>query len=89
MDEATAELMADKGIWLSIQPFLGDEDMVPLTGPSRITQLQVFAGTDHAYQLATKHKIKTAFGSDLLFSKTLATRQGTMLTHLTRWYTNC
>ncbi len=89
MDDATAELMADKGIWLSIQPFLGDEDLVPLTGPSRIKQLQVFAATDSAYRLATKHQIKTAFGSDLLFSEAgLATRQGTMLTHLTRWYAN-
>jgi imidazolonepropionase-like amidohydrolase len=88
MDDATARLMADKGAWLSIQPFLTDEDQVPLTGESRIKQLQVFAGTDSAYKLATKYKIKTAFGSDLLFSETLATRQGTMLTHLTRWYSN-
>jgi imidazolonepropionase-like amidohydrolase len=88
MDEATAELMADKGVWLSIQPFLSDDDSVPLTGPSRIAQLQVFGGTDSAYKLAIKHGIKTAFGSDLLFSETLATRQGTMLTHLTRWYAN-
>jgi imidazolonepropionase-like amidohydrolase len=88
MDEATAKLMVDNDTWLSIQPFLSEDDMVPLTGPSRIKQLQVFAGTDRAYQLATKHKIKTAFGSDLLFSQELATRQGTMLTHLTRWYTN-
>jgi imidazolonepropionase-like amidohydrolase len=88
MDEATAELMADKGVWLSIQPFLTDDDSVPLTGPSRVAQLQVFGGTDSAYKLAIKHGIKTAFGSDLLFSETLATRQGTMLTHLTRWYSN-
>jgi imidazolonepropionase-like amidohydrolase len=88
MDEATARLMADKGIWLSIQPFLTDEDTGVLTGPSRIAQLQVFGGTDNAYNLAKKHKIKTAFGSDMLFSKNLAARQGTMLTHLTRWYSN-
>ncbi len=88
MDDATAELMAEKGIWLSIQPFLGDDDQVPLTGESRVKQLQVFAGTDSAYKLAIKHQIKTAFGSDLLFSETLARRQGTMLTHLTRWYSN-
>jgi imidazolonepropionase-like amidohydrolase len=80
--------MADKGIWLSIQPFLGDGDMVELAGPSRAKQLQVFAATDRAYRLATKHKIKTAFGSDLLFSEAFATRQGKMLTHLTRWYSN-
>ena len=44
MDEATAKLMADKGIWLSIQPFLTEDDMGLLTGPSRIAQLQVFGG---------------------------------------------
>lgn len=88
MDDATAAMMADKGVWLSIQPFVGDDDSVPLTGPSREKQLQVFAGTDSAYTLAKKHKLKTAFGSDLLFSGTLTARQGTMVTHLTRWYGN-
>ena len=88
MDEATAKLMADKGIWLSIQPFLTDEDTGVLTGPSRVAQLQVFSGTDNAYNLAKKYKIKTAFGSDMLFSEKLAARQGTMLTHLTKWYSN-
>lgn len=88
MDEVTAKLMADKGVWLSIQPFLTDDDTGVLTGPSRIAQLQVFGGTDNAYNLAKKHKIKTAFGSDMLFSEKLAARQGTMLTHLTRWYSN-
>ena len=88
MDELTAKLMADKDIWLSIQPFLGDEDTGVLTGQSRINQLQVFAGTDTAYALAKAHKIRTAFGSDLLFSSRLAARQGVMLTHLSRWYAN-
>ncbi len=88
MDEATARMMAAEDIWLSIQPFVGDDDSVPLTGPSRIKQLQVIAGTDAAYTLAKTHKIKTAFGSDLLFSGTLTARQGPMLTHLTRWYSN-
>jgi imidazolonepropionase-like amidohydrolase len=87
MDEATARLMSEQGIWLSIQPFLGEEDSVPLTGESRVKQLQVVAGTDAAYALAKKYNIKTAFGSDLLFSGTLTARQGTMLSHLTRWYT--
>jgi imidazolonepropionase-like amidohydrolase len=88
MDETTAKLMADRDIWLSIQPFLGDEDTGVLTGQSRINQLQVFAGTDTAYALAKAHKLRTAFGSDLLFSAQLASRQGVMLTHLTRWYAN-
>ena len=88
MDEATARLMSEKGVWLSIQPFLGEDDSVPLTGESRVKQLQVLAGTDRAYTLARKYNIKTAFGSDLLFSGTLTMRQGAMLSHLSRWYTS-
>jgi imidazolonepropionase-like amidohydrolase len=88
MDEATAMLMAEKGIWLSTQPFVSDDDALPLTGQSRINLLQVIAGTDSVYALAKKHKIKTAFGTDLLFSSKLTERQGLMMTHLTRWYEN-
>src|SRR6201985_2369131 len=88
MDEATAKLMADKGVWLSIQPFVSDDDTVPLSGQSRINQLQVIAGTNTAYPLAKAYKLKTAFGSDMLFSAQKATRQGIMLTHLKRWYDN-
>jgi imidazolonepropionase-like amidohydrolase len=87
MDDATASLLAKNDIWLSLQPFVGDDDSVPLSGPSREKQLQVFAGTNRAYAMAKKHGIKTAFGTDLLFSATLTRRQGTMLTHLVRWYT--
>ena len=88
MDDATAAMMAERGVWLSIQPFLTEEDQLPQTGESRAKMFEIFAGTDNAYKLAAKHGIKTAFGSDLLFSQTLATRQGVMLTHLTHWYTN-
>jgi imidazolonepropionase-like amidohydrolase len=88
MDEETAMLMAEKGIWLSMQPFVSDEDMPPLVGQSRINLLQVIAGTNTAYTLAKEHNVKTAFGTDLLFSSTITERQGSMLTHLARWYDN-
>jgi imidazolonepropionase-like amidohydrolase len=88
MDEATAKRMADKDVWLSTQPFLGEEDTGRLTGQSRLNALQMFAGTNTLYPLAREYKIKTAFGSDLLFSSELAARQGVMLTHLRRWYDN-
>jgi imidazolonepropionase-like amidohydrolase len=88
MDVATAKFMVEKNIWLSTQPFVSEDDTVPLTGQSRINLLQVIAGTERVYSLANEYKIKTAFGSDLLFSSKLADRQGLMLTHLTRWYDN-
>ncbi len=37
---------------------------------------QVVTGTDTVYALAKKYKIKTAFGTDILFSKALANGQG-------------
>jgi len=88
MDEPAAKLLADKGIWLSTQPFVGEDDAAPLTGQSHANLLQVIAGTNRVYELAKKHRIKTAFGSDMLFSAEIAERQGLMLTHLTRWYGN-
>ena len=89
MDEATARLMAEKGIWLSVQPFLDDEDAIPFPPDSsnRARALQVFQGTDNAYALAKRYKLKTAFGTDVLFSAALARRQGAQLAKLTRWYT--
>ncbi|HVY59247.1 MAG TPA: amidohydrolase family protein [Xanthobacteraceae bacterium] len=87
IDEPTAELLADKGIWWSLQPFLDDEDASPMTNPiSRQKALEVFAGTDNAYKLARKYNIKTAFGTDILFDAKLTNRQGAILAKLTRWY---
>lgn len=88
MDEEAAQMMAEKGVWLSIQPFLSEADVPPMTGPSREKALAVIAATPGAYELARKHGLKTAFGSDLLFSAALTPRQGRMLAHLARWHSN-
>lgn len=86
MDDATARLMAEKGIWLSTQPFL-DVSAASGLGPAEQDKLrQVVTGTDRVYALAKKYGIKTAFGTDILFSQALAQRQGAMLVSLTRWY---
>ena len=87
-DDATAELLAETGTWWSLQPFLDDEDAYQAPDPAaRAKQLQVTAGTDHSYQLARKHGVKVAWGSDILFDPALAARQGKVLAKLTRWYT--
>jgi len=89
MDEATARLIADKGVWLSTQPFVSEDDVPPMTyDQSHRNLLKVIGGTDSVYTLAKKHKIKTAFGTDCLFSPAIAQRQGLMLTHLAHWYDN-
>ena len=86
MDDATARLMAEKGIWLSTQPFL-DVAAASGLGPAEQDKMrQVVSGTDRVYALAKKYGIKTAFGTDVLFAPALAERQGAMLVSLTRWY---
>jgi imidazolonepropionase-like amidohydrolase len=49
--------------------------------------MEVFAGTDRTFRLAKKYKIKTAWGTDILFSPQLTRRHGALLTKLTQWYT--
>ncbi|MBY0611806.1 MAG: amidohydrolase family protein [Beijerinckiaceae bacterium] len=89
LDDATAAKMAEKGAWWCLQPFLDDQDATPFPAgsPNRKKQLQMFAGTDNAYALAKKYKIKTAFGTDTLFDPKSAARQGAILAKLSRWYT--
>lgn len=88
LDEDTVKLMADKALWWCLQPFLIDEDKVPMaTAASREKQQIMSAGTDKAYQLAKQYQIKTAWGTDTLFNAHLATRQGAQLAKLKRWYT--
>lgn len=86
LDEETVALMAENGIWWCLQPFLDDEEAPPLAGPNRAKFLQMVAGTDNAYQLAIKHQVRVAFGTDTLFDAKLAARQGAQLAKLTRWY---
>jgi imidazolonepropionase-like amidohydrolase len=88
MDEPTAKLIAEKGIWLSTQAFPDElADAFPPGSFEREKAMEVFAGTDRTFTLAKKYKIKTAWGTDILFSPRLAPRHGELLTKLTRWYT--
>jgi imidazolonepropionase-like amidohydrolase len=88
MDEATARLIADSGTWLSTQAF--PDEMAKAFAPGSFEHakaMQVFAGTDRTFSLAKRLGIKTAFGTDILFSPALAQRQGALLASLARWYT--
>ena len=87
MDEATAKLIAERGIWLSMQPL--PEELAHAFPPGsfeREKASEVFAGTDETYRLVKKYKIKTAWGTDVLFSAALAKRQGEILTKMVRWF---
>jgi imidazolonepropionase-like amidohydrolase len=87
-DDAAAALMADTGTWWSLQPFLADDDAVPLADPAaRAKHRLVTDGTDRAYELARRHGVKLSWGSDILFDAAFAARQGRTLAKMTRWFT--
>ena len=89
MDDATARLMAEKGIWLSMQPFVELRRAVQWARSSEQARMrQVVTGTEAVYAFVKKYKIKTAWGTDVLFSKALArAARGNLACRLTRWYT--
>ncbi len=88
VDEDTVELAVEKGVWLSLEPILDDEDAIPFPDPvSRAKFVAVTEGTDNVYTLAKKHGAKIAWGTDTLFDPELARKQGKLVAKLTRWFT--
>jgi imidazolonepropionase-like amidohydrolase len=89
VDDATAQYMAQKNVWLSTQPITQEDfgDMFPPGSDQNAKAQEVIAGTDRIYALAKKYKLRVAFGTDVLFSEAMARRQGAMLAGLTRWFT--
>lgn len=89
LDEETVQMMADRGIWLSMQPILNDEDAIPFP-PGSANQAkfeQVTDGTSQVYEWAKKHQVKLAWGTDVLFDPGLAKKQGKLLAKMKRWFT--
>jgi imidazolonepropionase-like amidohydrolase len=88
MDEDSAKLIADEGIWLSAQPL---PDALRTGFPEGSVQREkadeVFPGIDRTYELAKQYHIKVAWGTDVLFSQALAQQQGAILASLARWFT--
>ncbi|WP_024341857.1 MULTISPECIES: amidohydrolase family protein [Bradyrhizobium] len=88
MDEQTAKLIADRGVWLSMQPLPEELRLgFPVGSVQRAKADEVWPGIARSYELARKYKIKTAWGTDVLFSAALARQQGAILASLARWYT--
>lgn len=89
MSEETIKLMAQKGAWFSMEPMLNDEDAIqfPKGSDNERKWIQVTDGTDKVINLGKKHKVKFAFGSDILFDAELGKKHGKMLAKLKRWFT--
>ncbi len=83
LDEATMKLLAQKGIWLSLQAL----DEAPPTAPAatRAKKHTVVAGTDNAFKWARKHGAKLAWGTDFLFDPTQNVKQNADILKLRQW----
>lgn len=87
VDERTVEQLVERDAWWCLQPFLGDEDANPKPPHLQAKADMVARGADTAYELAIRHRVKVAWGSDTLFAAELTARQGKQLAKLRRWYT--
>jgi len=82
-----AQCIADAGAWWSLQPFFSDEDANIKTDPKgKAAQQLIATGTEQAYALARELKIKTAWGTDILFTPQNLHTHGKQLAKLTRFY---
>jgi imidazolonepropionase-like amidohydrolase len=90
MDEDTAKIMADKGTWFSSQAFIENEfaNVYPEGSVNQAKARTMYAGTDTAYGFAKKYKLKTAWGTDILFDPKMTKNQGALLATMSRWYSN-
>jgi len=84
LDEATIKLLADKGIFLSLQVL----DPAPPTAPeaTRVKKGQVIDGTDNAFKWAKQHKVKLAWGTDFLFVPAQNRNQNKDILKLRQWF---
>ncbi|AFM19801.1 amidohydrolase, imidazolonepropionase [Mycolicibacterium chubuense NBB4] len=80
-DEATIALLAERGVWLSTQPFV-EHDHSFLNADSAAKNREICAGTDQLYRWAAKHGVKTAWGTDLLFEPDRDDVQSAMMVRL-------
>lgn len=88
IDEPTMKLIAEKGVWLSMQPFIGEGSNHYSTPAQQAKHELVVEGTENAYELAKKYGVKLAWGSDLLFNPANAKNQNLNIVKMTRWFSN-
>lgn len=88
MSEKTIKMLAEKDVWLSMQPILNDEDAIPFAEGSENQRkyLMVTDGTDFVLRMARIHKVKLAWGTDTLFDPALCEKQGKQLAKMARWF---
>jgi len=90
MDEETAKLMAENGVWLGIQPFSPDmPGALEALGKQKFKKfLEMANGFPKTMDFAKKYGIKLAFGTDLSFTPEHNGTQANALARFSKWLTN-
>ncbi len=85
MSEETLKLMAEKGIWLSLQILReSTPDMAPLRAEKR---KPVIEGQPRVWAAAKRLGVKLAWGTDYLFEPDLNPTQNEKIAELLQWFT--
>ncbi|WEK42002.1 MAG: amidohydrolase family protein [Candidatus Sphingomonas colombiensis] len=87
-DEATIALMGQKNAWLSIQPFELGDNSLSHAQMEKVTSTGMVGSWKPALELAKKHGVKVAFGTDLLFQPPGRLTENIMLTRFAQVFGN-
>lgn len=88
IDDRTAALMAEKGAWLSSQPFERGDNILTPEQQTKAEESIGSGGWQASVRLARKHGVKLAFGTDL-FARTPSSRtENAMLPRLGAIFSN-
>lgn len=89
LDEESASLMAQHGVWLVIQPFFKDDPGTEMLSPEQLLRHHENCdGFDTAMRLAKEYRLQLGFGTDLLFSPEQNGRHADMLARFGQYLSN-
>jgi imidazolonepropionase-like amidohydrolase len=89
MDEETAKVMAEKGVYLITQPFEAEENLKALANEVQWAKyVQVVDGWKKTAELVKKYNVKMGFGTDLVFAPDTNGQQADFLARFSKWFSN-
>ena len=87
VDEKVIKLMAKKDVWLSPQTHIFSQ-LPPSLGEKRLAKgLMVQKGLDTMFEMAKKHDVNIAFGTDIILSGKTCAEQNQEFVARTEWFT--
>lgn len=86
LDEEILNLLAKKGVWLSLQNLMDNNDNMDAQRKEK--RKPVLEGQDKVWPLAKKLGVKLAWGTDFLFEPELNEEQNSYILRLQKWFTN-